>query len=403
MSNRALAGIMVACTAVIVAAIVMVGGVTNVGDGDIGPIRLTDLNISVSPEDSGSVSPLSDQEHPSDAHVTLIAIPVPGNLFSHWEIDGQISYLGPEIEIPTNSDKNPSVTAVFVPESSPRIHVALDYFGIKNTLWMSQIGGASRAKIQLVVQVRDDDTNLATFSIPPAGVQGFYMDFFEVIALDDYMSPTIFADVPTGSLTVSIAAYNVNKGPITKAQIDFISKWTGTDWSLLKDLVPDRELVGACWRTWSASDDFGVGRNYLLDDGNLKAWLRVGSAQEMPDPVSRPVLRPNVEVVGELPAQVRTRTTFYYNSARFTFTLTNHESFRFPIYWRLETDSDPGTTINYIIYPTEGTLNVPGHSSLTRTYPYWFRTPGEYKWRYVAEYPRGNPVASWEGTLTVAP
>lgn len=401
MSNRALAGVILICTVVIVAAILVLGGRTSVDDGGRRHVQFSTLNINVSPADSGSVSPPGGQQYPSDTRLTLIATPVPGNVFSHWKIDGQVSPLGPEIEISMARDRY--VTAVFARDSGPPVHIALDYFGIKDTRWISQTGGESKARIQLVVQIRDEDKNLATFSIPPAGVQGFYMDFFEVIALDDYMSPTIFTDVPTGSLTVSIAAYNVNKGPITKAQIDFISMWTGTDWSLLKEWVPDRELVGTCWRTWSASDEFGVGRNYLLDDGNLTAWLRVGSSQEMPDPVSRPVLKPNVEIVGELPAQVRTRGTYVYNPASFTFTLTNRESFQFPIYWRLETDSNPGTTINYITYPTEGTLNVPGYSSLTRTYPYWFWTPGEYTWRYVAEYPRGNPVASWEARLTVAP
>lgn len=65
--------------------------------------------------------------------------------------------------------------------------------------------------------------------------------------------------------------------------------------------------------------------------------------------------------------------------------------------------SNPGTEINYVIYPTEGKESVPGNGAITVTAKYWFTTPGNYQWKYVAEYPKGNPVASWEGTLEVNP
>jgi hypothetical protein len=231
------------------------------------------------------------------------------------------------------------------------------------------------------------------------------MDFFQVNALKDYMEPTVFTGMATGGLTFSVAAYNVNNGPITKAQIDAISKWTGVNWSAIKDLVPDKELVGQCWHTWSASDNPEVGSNYTLDDGNLEVWLRVGSNQTMPDPVSRPVLKPNVEIVGKLPIGVRATAegSCSYNEYYFVFILTNHESFEFPIYWHLETDSNLETEINYVISPTSGSVSIPGGCNKTMTYPYWFTKRGTYKWKYVAEYPKGNPVASWEGTLTVKP
>jgi hypothetical protein len=396
LSKKRLAGIIVACAIAIIVVIVLV----------IPPLLRTPtqtstytLSVGVSPSGAGSVSP-SIGEYESGVQVTLAASPANGYSFDHWS--GGASGTEPVITVTMDSEKN--IVANFVGNiSTSSIQVALDYFGVRNTHWISQVGGGSQAEIQLVILIRDEQKNLATFTIPQEGVNGFGMDFFQVNALKDYMDPKVFIGTATGSLTFSVAAYNVNKGPITKAQIDAISKWTGTDWNAIKDLVPDKELVGSCWHTWSASENLGVGSNYTLDDGNLKVWLRVGSNGTMPDLVPRPVLKPNVEILGELPTSVRARTQWVYNQKYFAFTLTNHESFEFPIYWHLETDSNPGTEINYVVSPTDGELSIVGGRSTTVTYPYWFTTPGNYTWKYVAEYPKGNPVASWEGTLTVTP
>ena len=354
------------------------------------------LTTSINPSAAGSVSP-SGGEYESGDNITLTATPATACTFDHWS--GASSSTASTVTITMDSDK--SLTANF--KTVPSVTIALDYFGIRNTGWMEQVGGDDKAKIQLVVLIRDERGPLATFAIPEAGVEGWYMDFFQVEALEDHGDPGVFTCTPIGHLTWSVSAWNVNKGPITKAQIDWISAWTGTDWSAIRNWVPDRELVGSCWYTWSASRGFGVGENYESDDGNLKVWLRVGSCETMPEPVPRPVLEPNVEIVGKLPTDVKARTQVYYHQESFTFTLTNHESFAFPIYWRLETDSNPGTKINFIICLTEDWVTVQGGSSTTVTYRYWFTTPGEYEWKYVAEYPKGTPIASWQGTLTVAP
>ncbi|RLC63888.1 MAG: hypothetical protein DRI01_04405 [Chloroflexi bacterium] len=398
MSNKKLAGIIAGCTIAIIVAILLI--IFPPGRPLTPSSTTYTLSVSVSPSGAGSVSP-SGGEYESGAQVTLTVSPASGYTFDHWS--GSASGTTSTITITMDSAK--SLTANFrsTPTPTPTsITIALDYFGVRNTHWISQVGGQTEAKIQLVVLIRDEQKNLATFTIPQEGVDGFGMDFFQVNALKDYRDPKVFTGTATGSLTFSIAAYNVNKGPITKAQIDAISKWTGADFSAIKDLIPDKEFVGSCWHTWSASENFGVGSDYTLDDGNLKVWLRVGSNQAMPDPVPRPVLKPNVEIVGKLPTDVRARTEWVYNEKPFTFTVTNHESFEFPIYWHLETDSNPGNEINWWIYPTEGELSISGGGSKTITYPYWFWTPGTYMWKYVAEYPKGNPVASWDGTLTVA-
>jgi uncharacterized repeat protein (TIGR02543 family) len=399
LSKKKLVAITAACVIAIIVMIVLINLPYRNQQQQQPPRYSLSMNYSPS-SGAGSVSlfPPGGTYAPS-TQVMLTASPASGYAFDNWS--GDASGTSSTITITMDSDK--SLTANFKTMPAPlSITLALDYFGVRNTHWIYQVGGEDKAKIQLVVLIRDEQRNLATFAIPAEGIAGFSMDFFQVNALRDNMDPNIFTDTPIGSLTFSVAAYNVNKGPITKAQIDAISKWTGVDWSAIKTLVPDKELVGSCWHTWSASENFGIGSNYTLDDGNLKLWLRVGSNQTMPDPVPRPVLKPNIEITGKLPTDVRTRFGICYNQKNFAFTLTNHESFEFRIYWHLETDSNPGTEINGVPSPTSSSLSISSGGSTPVTYPYWFTTPGTYKWKYVAEYPQGNPVASWEGILTVA-
>lgn len=288
---------------------------------------------------------------------------------------------------------------------SPNITIALDYFGIRNTHWIPQVGGDPIAKTQLIVVVSDEQHNLAVHAIPQEGIPGFEMDFFQVKAIKDNMAPEVFTGSATGSLTVYVAAYNVNKGPITKAQIDMLSKWLGLpDLDILKAAVPDKELIGHYWHTWSLSSNWGVGRHDEQGEGDLRVWLRIGSGQ-MPEPAQQPVLKPNVKIEDvKLPPDARIRTQWDYRSSDFSFILANYESFELPIYWRLESlPNSPRTEINFIIYPTDGTVSVPDNGKVPVNAKYWFTAPGDYRWKYIVECPKGNPVASWEGTLNVIP
>jgi len=304
-----------------------------------------------------------------------------------------------------NSNKSMTANFQVLIVESPPITINLDYFGIRNTHWIPELGGDPLAKIQLIAVVSDEQGTLAVW--PPQNVQNltFDMDYFQVEALKEKMNPpVIFNGSVTGTLVVYVVAYNVNKGEITKAQIDILSKWLGLpDLNKLKDAIPDRELVGYYWQTWSASSDWGVGQHYgEKGDGNLVVWLRIG-ADQIPEPVQQPVLKPNVKIEFTPPTGVRTRTQWEYRASDFTFTLRNNEPFEFPIYWHLETSSNPGTEINFLIYPTEGKQRVPGNGTSTVTAKYWFTKAGNYEWKYVAEYPKGNPVAFWTGILNVIP
>ncbi len=163
------------------------------------------------------------------------------------------------------------------------------------------------------------------------------MAFFQVIALHDNMSPEIFTGSVTGSLTVLVAAYNVNKGPITKANMDILGQWLGTpEVGFLKSAVPDKELVGYYWHTWSPSEKWGIGTNYQGDPNkdNFIPWIRIGSRQ-MPAPVPKPVLKPNVGIKSlSLPPDARVSSGFLVTSYYTTFRLVNNESIDVAVNWQ---------------------------------------------------------------------
>lgn len=293
------------------------------------------------------------------------------------------------------------------PVKSPPITIALDYFGIRNTHWINQLGGSNKAEVQLVIIISDEKGILKTWPPDPQS-QTFPMDFFQVISLKNYMGGTtvLYSGPVTGTLSIRVVANNVNKGAITKAQIDIIKALGGGDFTALKALIPDKELIGTCWQTWLPENDWGTGSQYTNDDpqanADLKIWGRIGSNQ-MPPELPTPILKPNVEIVGKLPTNAKVRTTYNYNESDFAFTLRNNESFPFPIYWRIETNSKPGTEINYLTYPTEGQISILAKGTIPQNAKYWFDTPGIYNWKYIAEYPKDNPIASWSGTLNISP
>jgi hypothetical protein len=125
----------------------------------------------------------------------------------------------------------------------------------------------------------------------------------------------------------------------------------------------------------------------------------------MPEPAQHPVLKPNVKIEDvKLPSNPRVRTSFEYRASAFSFTLANYEVFAVPLHWRLESIPFPlGTTINYVVYPTEGKVTVAGNAKMPINAWYWFTTPGTYTFKYIVECPKGNVADSWESKLAVSP
>ena len=102
-----------------------------------------------------------------------------------------------------------------VPVKSPPITISFDYFGIRDTHWMPQVGGGPRATVQLIVVVSDEEGTLAVWPPPSAqNLTTFDMDFFQVEALKDYTNPLIFKGSVSGTLAIYIGAYNLSKGKI---------------------------------------------------------------------------------------------------------------------------------------------------------------------------------------------
>ncbi|MCX5998740.1 MAG: hypothetical protein NTU41_03900 [Chloroflexi bacterium] len=287
---------------------------------------------------------------------------------------------------PTNTTTS-TITSTPVP-----ITVALDYFGIRNTHWISQIGGESNARIQLVAVVRDEQQNLKTLTIPPEDTSGFAMDFFQVHALKHNMSPVIFAGDAVGSVTVYVVAYNVGKGAITKAQIDLISAWTGLDWSVLKTFIPDKELVGSYWHTWAPSE-WASGLNQQGGDSNLAVWLRIGRRQ-LPDPAQQPALYPDLKITGlTLPTDARVSLGPYvYTDYYTTFTLRNSESFDLTVQWQAHSS----VTGNY----DGGTGVVRGNSQQPVSGHYHYSETGSRTITVTVSY-NGTQLDTKSGTMTV--
>jgi hypothetical protein len=282
--------------------------------------------------------------------------------------------------------------------------VAVDHFGIRDTHWVSQVGGEAHARVQFIVVMSDVNRVLSACTIPPEGVPGLEMDYFQVNSVKDYTSPEIYSGLVTEDLTIYVAAYNVNKGPIT---MDVVSQWMDMpELTALKAMVPDKELIGYYVYTWSPQDDWGIGRHDEQGEGDLLVWYRIGNSQIL-EPAEMPVLAPNITIENvSLPDNVKVRQpseTFFYKTWPFTFTIANHEPMQLTFTWRLESTCEPETTVGGVIYPTEGQVTIPGDGKVTIQAQYWFTKAGTYDWEYVVEYPEGIVAVSWESAMKVAP
>jgi hypothetical protein len=105
MSKNRLAGIIVSCTVIIVAAVVLL--VLKPWEGTPSTETYT-LATSISPSGAGSISP-SGGEYALGVQVTLTANPASGYTFDHWS--GSASGITPTITVTMNSDE--SLTANF--------------------------------------------------------------------------------------------------------------------------------------------------------------------------------------------------------------------------------------------------------------------------------------------------
>lgn len=252
----------------------------------------------------------------------------------------------------------------------------------------------------------DDGKTKTEFNYPSSG-EGIPMEYFQledlgqqiifhISSVRDYLRISALAyscadKEATLSVGRALQAFEPSMGPL----LDFYEK-----------LPQSKELIGWYEHTWYEADKWGTeqGRYEAEGKGDLRLWFRIWSNRE-PAPISKPRFIPEVRIQEvKLPENARIRTDWDYRSSDFSFTLANNESFELPIYWRLETSPySPGTKINFIVYPTDGTVSVPGNGKVTVPAKYWFTTPGDYQWKYIIECPRGNVVTSWTGTLTVNP
>lgn len=363
--------------------------------GVIGCDGPKEYSLTIAVSGQGATDPSTGtQKYDKGSSVTITATPTSGWEFDHWSGDAS----GNSATTTVTMDSDKTVTANF---TSPSITIALDYYGIRNTHWIEQVGGDQQADIQLVVLVRDDQQNLATFSIPQNGIPSF-MEFFQVNALEDNMDPKVFTGRTSGSLTFSVAAFNINKNPITKAQLDVIKEWTGVDWSSLKYLLPDKELVGSYWHTWSPSQNWAIGGNYdnLYDsNADLRVWLRVGTAGQMPEPVPKPVLKPDVTIVDlTLPTNAKVSGGLLLTTYPTTIRLKNKESCNIDVHWEAHSSVTGTYDSGDIIVPAKD------FSDIKKWYYYTTAGPCEItytiKWAWRGD---GRELDTRSDTMVVLP
>lgn len=312
--------------------------------------------------------------------------------------------VSPTITIPARPPTEPTSTPMITlpPKPPPTtIAIALDYVGIRNTHWISQMGGTDKAKVQLIIIIRDDTGTLATWPPDPQS-QTFPIDFFQVISLKDFMGGTtvLYKGPVTGTLSMRVVANNVNKGAISKAQIDFIRAFGGGDLTALKALIPDEELIGTYWQTWLPTNNWGIGSQYNNDNPqdnvDLRIWGRIGLMNQMPPELPKPILKPNVEIQSvTLPSGAKKSigpyVFTYYDT---TFRLVNNESFDVTVNWQ----ANSSATGNY----DSGSIIVPKNSFVDVRRRYYYSTAGAIKIDYSIFY-RGNEIHSLSGTLIVSP
>ena len=137
MTNKKLAGIIVACTVAIVVAIVLFGIKPSCVTP---PSELHTLTTVVNPPGAGSVYP-SGGEYDSGVHVTLTAVPEAGYTFVNWS--GAASGSSNVVTVTMTSDK--AITAHFgrdgddegsdqLPPGAIAWHEAKDHFGDRVTV-----------------------------------------------------------------------------------------------------------------------------------------------------------------------------------------------------------------------------------------------------------------------------
>lgn len=183
----------------------------------------------------------------------------------------------------------PDLTPVSEPAPIPEtnINIALDYFGITDTL-----EGVSPAKVQLLAMVMDQKQELVRMVIPPEGIPGYDMTALQIRDIKKNMDPVIYRGSVVGNVSIYFAAYNISKGPSLREDLELAGKFFGIpNVDVLKSAIPDKEPIGHYWRTWNESSNWGIGTHSDVGEGDFRVWLRVWS-DKIIEPVEPPFSLP---------------------------------------------------------------------------------------------------------------
>lgn len=205
MTKGRLTGIIVACTVVIIVAVVL----AVVKPWERTPsVEACTLTTTVSPSGAGSVSP-SGGQYQSGVQVTLTANPASGYSFDHW--GGDVSNSSAIISISMDSDKN--VTAYFEEEPAAR-SIPTTFTGSSETTTPLFTVTTSEWVIAWSY-VRDYDfPGLASFGffIYPRGEGA---DYIESVFLPKTTEGSIYSSAGPGEYYIEVYCGNVESWEIT--------------------------------------------------------------------------------------------------------------------------------------------------------------------------------------------
>ena len=286
----------------------------------------------------------------------------------------------------------PVITRSPVPSTpnSPRLTVALDYFGIKSTHQPALVNAANT--IQLLAVVEDGKT-AKQFSYPSTKANTIVKDF----SLQDLKSQIIFQTTSVGDhLKLSVLAYSCADKDTALAILDAFQSYNssqGTAVQFYNNLPQSKQLIGYYEHTWSAAENWGSSQNeYQESDRDLTFWFRIWSAN-LYALVTKPKFLPEVKIQSViLPTAKVSFEPYIPSDYNTSFRLVNNEPVDLTINWQANSSATGNFDSGSVLVPKNGFVDV--------TKLYHYTTTGTSKMTYTISY-NGAQVDTWSDNMSV--
>ena len=282
------------------------------------------------------------------------------------------------------------ILPVISTSNSPRLTIALDYFGIKST-HQAVLDNAANT-IQLLAVVEDGKTS-KQFSYPSSKVGAIVKDY----SLQDLKSQIIFQTPSIGDhLKLSVLAYSCTNKDTALGILNAFQSYDpnqGTVIQFYNNLSQAKQLIGYYDHTWSAAENWGASQNeYQQSEGDLILWFRIWSGN-LYAVVTKPKLIPDVKIQSVMLPIVKISNEPYipsdYNT---TFRLVNNEPVDLTIDWQANSSAIGNFDSGSVLVPKNGFVDV--------TKKYHYTTTGAAKMTYTISH-NGVQLDTWSDNMNV--